>query len=81
MQREAKLSSKGQVTIPVEIRRALRLKGGDTLVFEADHRGVHLRPHWDPDAFARHEGIFREGEGKSLEEILAETREMRGDIE
>jgi AbrB family looped-hinge helix DNA binding protein len=30
----AKVTSKGQVTIPVEVRRALGVEAGDTLVFE-----------------------------------------------
>jgi len=30
----AKVTSKGQVTVPVEVRRALGVKEGDTLVFE-----------------------------------------------
>ncbi len=81
MQREAKLSSKGQITIPVEIRRALRLKEGDTLVFEADRSGVRLRARRPDNVFTEYEGIWREGEGKSVDEINAEIREMRGDAE
>ena len=32
---DAKITSKGQVTIPVEVRQALGLKQGDVLAFEA----------------------------------------------
>ena len=70
MHREAKITSKGQVTIPREIRRVLRV--------EADEDGVHLRPHRPTSAFARQEGILRQGEGMTLEEINAWIREMRG---
>lgn len=35
----AKLSSKGQVTIPAEVRKALHLKTGDTLVWEIQSDG------------------------------------------
>ena len=42
MQPEARVTSKGQVTTPRDIRRALRVREGDTLVFEADAQGVRL---------------------------------------
>ncbi len=41
---EAKITSKGQVTIPKEIREKLRLKTGDRVHFWVDDHGeVHLR--------------------------------------
>lgn len=36
----AKLSSKGQITIPSEIRRSLHLKTGDTLSWDMKEDGV-----------------------------------------
>lgn len=40
----ATLTSKGQVTIPKEIREKLRLKTGDRVLFWVDDQGgVHLR--------------------------------------
>lgn len=78
MRKEAKVTSKGQVTIPGEIRRALRLREGDTLIFETDERGAHLRL-WQPeDVFAEYEGAWREEEGMSAEEINAWLRDLRG---
>ena len=38
------LTSKGQVTIPGELRRALDLKPKDKVVFEFVHGEVHLKP-------------------------------------
>lgn len=35
----AKLSSKGQVTIPAEVRKALHLKPGDSLIWEIQSDG------------------------------------------
>lgn len=42
----AKITSKGQVTIPAEVREALGLKKGDMLAFEvqADYVTVRRRP-------------------------------------
>lgn len=39
----SRLTSKGQATIPVEIRKALRLKEGDTVVFEMKKGNVTVR--------------------------------------
>lgn len=78
MKREAKITSKGQVTIPREIRRDLRVRKGDTLVFESDARGVYIRLLQPEDAFAEYEGAWREEEGMSTEEINAWLRELRG---
>jgi len=39
MPQYAKMSSKGQVTIPADIRRALNVNQGDTLVWETTSEG------------------------------------------
>jgi AbrB family looped-hinge helix DNA binding protein len=39
----SRLTSKGQTTIPVEIRKALRLKEGDNVLFEMQKGKVTLR--------------------------------------
>ena len=78
MQRAARVTSKGQITIPREIRRVLRIKPGDSVVFEADNEGVHLRAHRSAGVFSQYEGIWREGEGRTVEEINSELRERRG---
>lgn len=41
---KARLSSKGQLTIPVEIRRRYDLKTGDEVQFVAEERGAYLIP-------------------------------------
>ncbi len=78
MQCEAKVTSKGQITIPREIRRVLRIKEGDTVVFEADEHGVHLVLRQPESVFAEYAGIQREGEGLTITEINAEIGELRG---
>jgi len=79
LEKKARVTSKGQVTIPAEIRRALRVGKGDTLVFEADAEGVRLRPlRQEVDVFAEYESAWREGEGETIEEINAWLRELRG---
>jgi AbrB family looped-hinge helix DNA binding protein len=40
---EATITSKGQITIPVQIRKALGLEAGDRLVFELRDDGLRVR--------------------------------------
>ncbi len=74
----ARVTSKGRITIPREFRRLLRLQPGDTVVFEIDGDGVHLRAPRPTSIFAQHAGIWREGEGLTVEEINRQIRELRG---
>ena len=78
MRRKATLTEDGTITIPQEIRRRLGIEPGDKVVFEVSESGVQLLSEEESDPFARYRGMWREGEGKTLEEIIAEQREMRG---
>jgi len=40
----AKVTSKGQVTIPISIREILRLEAGSTVMFKVTKKGVLLSP-------------------------------------
>ncbi len=74
----AKITSKGQITIPKEVREALGAKEGDSLVFEVEDGGARVSVERKRVSFADYAGAWREGEGKSTEEIIAEIRWMRG---
>ena len=78
MEKEAQITSKGQVTVPLEIRKLPRLKQGDKVVFEAEGDLVTLRRVRKDGVFARFAGRYREGEGRTREEINADLRELRG---
>ena len=79
MEKEAQLTSKGQVTVPAEIRKLLRLKQGDRIVFIAEEDHVTLRRVHQGDAFAKYAGRYRSGRGKTRDEINSELRELRGE--
>ena len=78
MMHEAKISSKWRVTIPKEICRVLGIEHGDSVVFEVDETGVHLRPLRPSGVFAKYAGIWREGEGLTVEELTSSLRDTRG---
>ncbi len=71
----------GTVEIPPAIRDILRLHDGDTLVFDADSNGVHLRVQQRAGraSFQDVVGVFgNDSEGKTIEQLVAEEREQRG---
>lgn len=79
MEQRAKVTSKGQLTIPTEVRRALGVHAGDSLAFEMDEDGkVWVRVVRKPVSFGDYAGIWREGEGMDREEVNAYVRDLRG---
>lgn len=79
MQRQAKITSKGQITVPREVRRLLGVRTGDRLLFESDGKGVRVRPVRSRSAFARYRGIGNPGIGSGKKNINRWLRELRGE--
>ena len=73
MEKHAKITTKGRITVPLAIRRALGVRAGDVLLFEEDKIGVRVRPVRAKSPFAKYRGI---GPGKKA--VNRWTREMRG---
>jgi antitoxin PrlF len=72
------LSSKGQITVPVDVRRRLGLKEGDRVEFVFEDGRTVMRPlRTETSRFAAYLGILPAFSSK--EEINAWVREMRGD--
>ncbi len=69
-----RVTQKGQVTIPLQVRRALGIQPGSDVDFELDEHGARLLV--DSDRAAEEISRMRgAGEGEmSTEEILALTR-------
>lgn len=78
MQKQAKITSKGQITVPIEVRRALGVRTGDRLIFEADAKGIRVRPLRKRSAFAKFRGIGNPGIGSGKRKINSWLRELRG---
>ncbi len=78
MQREAKITSKGQITVPREIRHALGVKPGDKIIFEQVGKDVSVRPVRSTSVFAKYRGIGNPGVPSGRERVLRKVRELRG---
>ena len=71
---QATLTSKGEITIPVKIRRMLRLNVGDRLNFDETAPFLKATKAVDPDAWDNFRAIWKNpyagmSTGKALEEI------------
>ena len=78
MQRRARITSKGRITIPREIRRALGVRSGDSLLFESDRRGVHVRPLRAESCLRKYRGIANPGVPSGRKGVVRWVRELRG---
>jgi AbrB family looped-hinge helix DNA binding protein len=75
------VQAKGQVTIPVEIRKKLGLEKGDLVAFVETEQGLLITPQ---EVIAM-DALDRIGEalnrrGISLEELIESGREIRGQL-
>ena len=74
----ARVTSKGQLTVPKSVRDALGVVPGDDLVFEVGPQGVTIRPVRTGSAFAAIQGAWRQGRGVGAEQTDAWLRTLRG---
>jgi AbrB family looped-hinge helix DNA binding protein len=75
----ATVTSKGQVTIPVVVRKTLGVKAGDKLRFESQNGGYRVVRDADENIFEKWRGIGSfPGMGKGRDAIVAYFRDLRG---
>jgi len=67
----AKVTSKGQVTIPSTIREILKLKPGSTVMFKITEKGVILSP-----CEIIEKPVYTEKEWKKIEQLVAEKGKL-----
>jgi antitoxin PrlF len=79
MQKKATITSKGQITVPREVRRLLGVRSGDKLLFESDGKGVRVRPVRNKSTFSKYRGIGNPQIPSGRKKIGKWLREMRGE--
>jgi AbrB family looped-hinge helix DNA binding protein len=78
MTREARVTSKGQITVPRDIRRALGVRPGDSLLFEKEGSTIRVRPKRTKSPFAKYRGIGNPGIPSGRKALLRYFRKLRG---
>jgi AbrB family looped-hinge helix DNA binding protein len=79
MKKQVKITSKGQVTVPIAIRRLLRVGPGDMLVFESGKDAVKVHAVLTGSPFEKYQGIGNPGISSGRKAINQWIRHMRGD--
>jgi antitoxin PrlF len=74
----AKVTSKGQVTIPVEIRKSLGVKPGDKLRFEPLEGGFLVVREIEENVFEKWRGVGIAGIEPGRKGVMSYMRELRG---
>jgi len=76
-----RVQEKGQVTIPLEIRKRLKLRKGDLVTFIETKQGVLIQPAEVVVGAALDEiGRALKEKGLTLEELIDRGREIRGNL-
>jgi AbrB family looped-hinge helix DNA binding protein len=78
VKKQARITSKGQITVPHEIRLALGVRPGDKLLFEKDDSGVRVQPVRTKSPFEKYRGIGSPGIRRGRKAVVHWVRELRG---
>jgi AbrB family looped-hinge helix DNA binding protein len=73
-----KITAKGQITVPNEVRRALGVSAGDRLGFEERDGEMRMVPIRAESPFARYSGIGNPRIGYGKKDLLQWLRAQRG---
>ena len=70
----SRLTSKGQITLPKEVRDQLGLRPGDEVEFVQEDDNYLLRKHATSSPFDQYVGFLRDLEGQDPDELIEELR-------
>ena len=71
---KARITSKGQVTIPIDVRSRLGLRPGDEIEFVRDRSGFRIRKRVEASPFGKYRGYLRDLTGCDPDDLVAEMR-------
>ena len=79
MKAQAKMTSKGRITLPREVRLLMGVQPGDRLLFESDAEGIRVRTIRTSSPFAKYRGIGNPGMvsgSRGIQRWLRDARPM-----
>ncbi len=79
LEKHARITTKGQITLPRDIRRLLGVQSGDSVVFQADENGVRVKPLRTSSPFEKYRGIGNPEIGSGRKAIHRWMRKIRGE--
>jgi len=79
MKKHAKVTSKGQITVPRDIRRRLGVRSGDRILFEEAADGILLTAVRRNSPFEKYRGIGTGGIAKGRKGVQRWLRDLRGE--
>ena len=79
MKKQARFTSKGQLTVPREVRRRMGVRAGDKVEFEGEGPAFHVYPVKTESPFAKYQGIGNPGLPRGKKAIIRYIRKMRGE--
>jgi AbrB family looped-hinge helix DNA binding protein len=75
---QARVTSKGQLTLPKKIREALGVGPGDEVAFEIGPQGVTVTPIHTDAGLRKWEGRWRSTDGMTPEKVDQWVADLRG---
>ena len=73
-----KITSKGQVTIPKDVRERLGLRPGDEIEFVDDRKGFRVQKRVVASPFRKYRGHLKHLAGRDPDELVESARGGRG---
>ncbi len=73
-----KITSKGQVTIPKDVRERLGLRSGDEIEFVDDGNGYRVQKRVPASPFKKYRGYLKGLAGRDPDELVESARGERG---
>ena len=74
MTARTKITSKGQVTIPKDVRERLGLRPGDEIEFVDDRQGFRVQKHVAASPFRKYRGHLKHLAGRDPDELVEQMR-------
>jgi AbrB family looped-hinge helix DNA binding protein len=78
LKKQARITSKGQITVPHEVRRALGVGAGDKLLFEQHGPEFRITPVRIKSPFEKYRGIGNPEIPSGRKAIVRHLRRLRG---